>query len=253
MLTMKTAETDATPSNNFVVGRVRRNLLRNSWIGGLLTSRDSAAAHDASRVYGSDVHFQFFDRLEFDSYLLRSDTPGRSGKNQARRFLAGWADDELAVSAEYNAVQANFNPELGFIRRGNISHYAGDLSWKPQMDSSEIIRNLNFEVGTNYYEDGSGRLETRAHDATLGLQFENGGSVNLVTTEMFDRLRAPFAIRSNVAVPAGDYSSLNYTANFNTGQSRKIYANGNVIWGDFWDGRNTSASTSLGWRPAPPA
>lgn len=249
VLTMKTEETDLTRSSNFVVGRVRRNLLRNSWIGGVLTSRDSAAAHDANRVYGSDVHFQFFDRLEFDSYLLRSDTPGRPGKNQARRFLAGWTDDELAVSVEHNAVQANFNPELGFVRRGNISHYAGDLSWKPQMDNSERIRNLTFGVGTNYYEDGSGRLETRAHDATLGLQFENGGSVNLVTTEMFDRLRAPFAIRSNIAIPSGDYSYLNYTAHFNTGQSRKMHANGNVNWGDFWNGRNRSATANLGWRP----
>ena len=37
-------EEGATPSNNYVVGRVKRNLLRNSWVGGLMTSRNSTSA-----------------------------------------------------------------------------------------------------------------------------------------------------------------------------------------------------------------
>ena len=31
-LSMKTERLDATPSNNFLVGRLKRNLLRNSWV-----------------------------------------------------------------------------------------------------------------------------------------------------------------------------------------------------------------------------
>src|SRR5688572_15273838 len=114
---MKTERSGAVPSNNFLVGRVKRNLLRNSWIGALATNRDSRTAGDYNRVYGGDAHFQFYQKLEFDSYLLRSDTPGRSGQNQARRFQTGWRDEEWLATAEYNEVQPNFNPEVGFIRR----------------------------------------------------------------------------------------------------------------------------------------
>ena len=88
---------ETTPSNNYVVGRVQRNLFRNSWVGAIGTHRDSSVGGDYNRVYGADAHFQFYDKLEFDSYLLRSDTPGKAGKNQARRFQAGWKDDELSI------------------------------------------------------------------------------------------------------------------------------------------------------------
>src|SRR5438552_10821660 len=45
-LSMKTERLDATPSNNFVVGRLKRNLFRNSWVGTLVTNRDSAISRD---------------------------------------------------------------------------------------------------------------------------------------------------------------------------------------------------------------
>ena len=59
-----------------MVGRYKRNLLRTSWVGAIVTDRESPLANDYNRVYGPDVHFQFFQRLEIDSYVLRSDTPG---------------------------------------------------------------------------------------------------------------------------------------------------------------------------------
>src|SRR5205823_6774551 len=112
-LTMKTEERSdgvrSVPSNNFVVGRLKRNFSTSSWIGALTTSRNSTVAGDYNRVYGPDAHFQFFNKLDFDAYLLKSDTAGKSGKNQARRVGVGWRDDELVVSTEYNAVQSNFN------------------------------------------------------------------------------------------------------------------------------------------------
>jgi hypothetical protein len=91
-LAMKTDSLGSTPSNNYVVGRVKRNLLRNSWIGTLVTSRDSTRPGDYNRVYGADAHFQLMQKLEFDSYLLRSETPGKDGRNQAAKFQTAWRD-----------------------------------------------------------------------------------------------------------------------------------------------------------------
>ena len=88
------------PSNNYLVGRIKRNFATSSWIGALVTNRDSTVAGDYNRVYGADAHFQFYDRLEFDSYLLQSETPGKSGKDQARKFATAWRDDELVIGAE---------------------------------------------------------------------------------------------------------------------------------------------------------
>jgi hypothetical protein len=239
-----------TPSNNYVVGRVRRNLLRNSFLGALVTSRhstDSTHRGDYNRVYGTDAFFEL-GKLQFNSYILRSDTPGKSGKNQARKFGAAWQDDELLLSTEYNAVQSNFNPEVGFLRRSNFTQYSGDFAYRPQLRRSQTIRTLDFGASVDYYEDGNGRIETRTEDVNVGIQFENNGSVSFTTNQTFDRLTKDTRIIS-VTLPAGDYTYLARTATFSTNQSRKISGNGNVSWGEFWNGDRKSFGGGLGLTP----
>jgi hypothetical protein len=240
VLAMKTERLGTTPSNNFAVGRVKRNFLTNSWVGALVTSRDSTIAGDYNRVYGPDAHFQFFNKLEFDSYLLQSDTPGRSGRNQAKRLQGGWKDDELNISAEYNSVQPNFNPEVGFVRRKDMEQYAGDFSWNPLLDKSDLIRNLKFGTTYDYFAgSGSGKVETRTSETTLGIQFENNGSTNFIINETFDRLPSVLRIPAgnpHVGIPIGDYKFLSYTGNFTTNQRRMFSGNGAYNWGDFYNG-----------------
>jgi hypothetical protein len=245
---MKTERLGSTPSNDFLVGRLKRNLLRNSWVGTLVTDRSSNLQSDYNRVYGTDGHFEF-DRLQFDSYILRSDTPGKSGRNQARRFQTGWIDDELTVSAEYNSVQPNFNPEVGFIRRKEVTQYSGDFQWKPMVMRSEAIRNLNFGTNIDYYGgSGTGKVETRTQDVNAGIQFENNGWVNFNVNQTFDRLVNDLRIPSgnpHVLIPTGDYRYLGYSARFNTSPSWKVGGNGNFNWGEFYNGHRKSFNGNL--------
>ncbi|MGE3843398.1 MAG: DUF5916 domain-containing protein [Vicinamibacterales bacterium] len=252
LLVMKTeavtTSTASTPSNSYFVGRYKRNLLRTSWIGGIFTDRESTKPGDYNRVYGPDVHFQFFQKLELDSYVLRSETPGRSGKNMARNFVTAWRDDEWVVSAEYNAVEPNFNPEVGFVRRANMSQYSGEAAWRPQL-RSDAIRNLDFTASVDYFENGAGSIETRTQEATVGVQFENSASFSFNTNQTFDRLLRPFAIRPTVAIPAGEYQYRRYTVTYNTPNNRSVRLTGNTNWGEFWDGRNLSVTAGLNMRP----
>src|SRR5262245_35220022 len=206
-LSMKTERSGSVPSNNYIVGRVKRNLLTNSWVGTLFTNRDSSVAGDYNRVYGTDAHFEFYKKLQFDSYLLRSDTPGKTGSNQARRFEAAWRSDEWIIVAEHNAVQSNFNPEVGFIRRRDMEQYSGDFAWKPLLNS-DTIHNLNFATSMDYFEgSSSGKVETRKRDVTAGIEFQNSGSASFVITSNFDRLANVLRIPSgnpHVSIPQGD-------------------------------------------------
>jgi hypothetical protein len=218
-LAMKTETLENVPSNNYVVGRVQRNLFRNSWVGAIATHRDSTAAGDYNRVYGPDAHLQFYDKLEFDSYLL------------------------------YNAVQTNFNPEVGFVRRGNVSQYNGGFAWRPRI-TNRTIQNLVFATGLDYYKSGTtGTIETRVQDVTIGLQYLNNGSTNFNVNRTFDRLTTPFAIRTDMSIPAGDYEYLSYTVNASAGSNGKIIGNGSLNWGEFWNGRAKSVGGTIGWRP----
>ena len=250
-LAMKTERLGSTPSNNFLVGRLKRNLLTNSWVGTIFTNRDSAIAGDYNRVYGFDAYFQFYSKLQFDSYLLGSDTPGKVGNSQSRRFATAWQDDELVIGAEYNLVQSNFNPEVGFVRRGDMAQYRGTFAWKPLIRNSEVIRNLNFATSVDYYEGSrSGKVETRTEDITVGILFENGGSIDFTTDETFDRLTRQLNLppgNPRVGIAAGDYSHRAYTASFRSGTRYRIGGNGNITWGEFYNGNRRSFTGNVTW------
>jgi hypothetical protein len=252
LLAMKAEKLDTSastiPSNNFFVGRVKRNLLTRSWVGTIVTSRDSTTVGDYSRMYGTDAHFVFHDRLEFDSYVLRSDMPGKTGKNQARRFQTGWRENEWAITGQYNQVQANFNPEVGFVRRKNHSQYSADFAWTPQLRNSETIRNLNFATTVDYFKGGTGKIETRRQDLTLGIRFQSNGAASFTMAQTFDRLEKGVIIQG-LPIPAGDYKYLDYTAEFNTDASDKISGSGNINWGEFWHGRRRSLTGGLALKP----
>ena len=241
--------TRAIPANNFFVGRVKRNFSTTSWIGALATNRNSTIAGDYNRVYGPDAHFQFFNKLDFDGYFLKSDTPGKSGRNQARRFGIGWRDDELVFSTEYNAVQSNFNPEMGFITRKDNTNYGADFSWLPLLRHSKVTRNLIFGATTDYYQGGNGRIQTRVRGVSFGAQFQNSGNITFAINRNFDRLVNKFAIRPNLAIAPGDYTYKEYLTKFQTSQKKKIGGNGTVSIGQFWNGHRKSVTGTLTARP----
>ena len=249
-LVMKTESQDQTPSTEYVVGRLKRRFLTNSWVGGLVTDRESSLDGDYNRVYGIDTHLQFFERLELDSFLLRSDTPELRGRNQARQFEARWRDDELILGAGYNEIQTNFNPEVGFVRRGDNTHYNGEVSWNPLFENSPVFRNLVIGTTFDYYEAGeTEKIETREERFNLGLRFENNGSVDFSIVQMFDRLNEAFPIHSSVSIPEGDYRYLGYSAEASSNPSGKISGNGAVEWGEFWSGRRRSFTGGVSWKP----
>ena len=250
MFAMKTERLGTTASNNFMAGRVKRNLLKNSWVGALVTSRDSTMAGDFNRVFGADTRFQFFDRLDFDAYLLKSTTPGKSGKDKAGKFLVGWNDNDFQVNAGYQTVETNFNPEVGFVRRKDNSNYSSDATWKPRPKRMKSIRNFIFTSNYDYFAGGLGKVETRSENLHFGILFQNNATLNVSTLDTFDRLVKPFEIRTDIAIPVGDYHYRTRSANFSSDKSRTIALNTAVTTGEFWNGHQVSTNQGLSLKPS---
>lgn len=253
VLTMRTEALGSTRANTFLVGRVKRNLSTSSWVGAIFTNRDSTLGGDYNRVAGADAHLQFFRRLDFDGYLLGSATPGLRGRSLARRFQAAWNDEELAANAEFSDVQPNFNPEVGFVRRRDMEQYSSEVSWRPQLRRSDLIRNFVIGTAVDYFEgSGSGELETRVNDATLGIVFESNASANVIVSRTFDRLHEALRIpsgRIRVTIPAADYTFDRYIGQFTTNQRRTISGNGTVSRGEFYGGDRTQLAGGVTLKP----
>ncbi len=167
-----------------------------------MTSRDSTKPDDYNRVFGTDAFFVFFNKLEIDSYILKSDTPGKSGRDLSGKFSTAWRDDEWSVAGEYNTVQDNFDPQVGFVRRKDATQLSGDLNWQPRFRRSRTVRNLIFQTSADHITDSDGNLETRTQGFNSGIAFVNGASVNFRIDRTFERLTEVFRIRPTVPIPA---------------------------------------------------
>jgi hypothetical protein len=245
-LAMKTKRDGLIPSNNFVVGRVKRKLLQNSFIGAIVTSRDSTTDGDHNRVYGGDAVLQFYNKIDFTAYYLKSNTPGIDNADDARRFTAGYKDNVFSLSGEYEKVADNFNPEVGFIRRPDMSHYAGDFAYNPRVERIRKIRDVTLSTAYDYYAGVDGKIETRTDNQRFNVEFANSAQFSLSTTETFERLRQRFA---RYSIPVGDYKFRDYSVSYNSDRSRLLGGRINYNWGEFWNGSRRSPGGDITLKP----
>jgi hypothetical protein len=173
-LEMQTEKLGAIPSNNYLVGRVRRNLLSSSWIGAL--SRIGTPACRAT-ITASTAPMR---TSNFKTNSKLTGTSSRATRRQIRResgeaAQSAWKDDELTINGEYNEVQPNFNPEVGFVRRPNLAQYVARCLETPS-GWEQNIRTLNFGTSVDYNEgSASRRLETRIQRARWASASRTGG------------------------------------------------------------------------------
>ena len=173
-----------------------------------------------------------------------------SGGNQARRFQTAWRDDEFVLGGEYNEIQTNFNPEVGFVRRRNMSQYAGEIAWNPLIESSDSIRNLVFEANLEYFENGSTeKVETRTQSVGLGIDFQDSGLIDFSVTESFERLTRDFAIRPGIVIRVGDYKYTRYDFSIRNDTSASLGGRIDADWGEFWNGDRKAIGFRFNFRP----
>ena len=154
----------------------------------------------------------------------------------------------VAIAAEYNAVQPNFNPDVGFVRRGNMSQYR-ETRLESAVAPHETIQNLNFGTSMDYYKGADRRLETRMQEATTGIAFENSGRPERHGER--DVRPAADAVRDPAIshAPGRRLSLPAVLASVNSGNRRKVGLTADTSWGEFWDGRSRSMGGGLDIRP----
>ena len=245
-LSMKTKHDGLIPSNNFTVGRVKRNVLNNSFLGVIFTNRDSTIPGDFNRVYGGDAVFQFFNKIDVTGYYLKSATPGVDEDNDARRLSVGYRDNVWSFGGEYEKVADRFNPEVGFIRRDDMSHYAGDFAYNPRVRRIPKIRDITLSTSYDYYAGTTGKIETRTNSQRFNIEFANSAQFSINTNETFERLPEIF---TQYAIPLGDYKYRDYSVSFNSDRSRLIGGRISNNWGRFWNGTRSSPGGDITLKP----
>jgi hypothetical protein len=251
LLNIRTGQDDddveAPPAANFAVVRIRRDILRRSSIGAIVTDRSAGAIGGGRNLaYGIDGGFSFFANLNINTYWARTRTDGLSGDDTSYRAQLDYAGDRYGLQLERLAVGQDFKPEVGFIRRGNMRRTFGEARFSPRVPRIESIRKLLWSGSINHIENGTGVLETREHRATFGIDYENSDSFRLEYTRAYEFLPRIFEISPGIELPVASYDYDFVRVNYSIGQRRRVSAQLAVEHGTFYSGDRTSVQISRG-------
>ena len=237
----------AAHQTNFTVARIKRDLLRRSSIGAILTRRSVREQGTGSNeAYGVDGTFGFFDDLTINTHWARTRTDGLTADDISYRAQLDYAGDAYGVQLEHLLVGANFNPEVGFVRRHDMRRSFGEFRFSPRPLSVKAIRKFSWTGSFNHIENGTGQLETREWDGEFGVELENSDLFVAGYAQTYEFLPRPFQIANDVVLPVGGYHFETGRVGYNFGSQRTLSGNVLVESGDFFDGRKTAISVSRG-------
>jgi hypothetical protein len=236
----------AAPSTNFSVVRVKRDILRRSSIGLLATSRSKsqAVAASSSQALGVDGTFAFFTNLTVATYYAQTRTDGTDRSNASYRLQTEYAGDRYGVQLERLAIDPNFNPEVGFLRRTDMRKNYGQFRFSPRPKGSKLVRKFVGIGQYTYVEDSAGRVTTKLADGEFAIEFQNSDRFQVGIQDDYELTTRAFSVVPGARIGVGAYDFLVGRVGYNLGQQRRLSGNVLVERGEFYDGTRTGVSLS---------
>ena len=252
LLNIQTAEepVGGAVSTNFTVARVRRDLLRRSSIGAIVTNRSALASQSGSNLaVGVDGGFAFYDNVLINTYWARTRTTGEDGKDSSYKGDFRYNGDRYGVTAEHLFVDEQFSPGVGFLRRPDLRKSFGALRFSPRPASINWIRRLSWDGSYTFITDSGGTVETREAVGSFLIELENSDQFSVFYTSTYDLLQDPFEIASDVTIPVGGYQFSNSQASYSFGPQHRASGRLSVERGSFYGGTKTALAIGGGFGP----
>ncbi len=253
-LSMQTRGTATTRSTNYTVARLRRNLFSGSDVGVVAMSRQATdTSGDYNRVYGGDANFRLFGRLDWNSYLVGSATPGVGGGQYAARSSVNYEGNFVHVKAGALQIGDGFRDDLGFYRRTGTRKWILDFGIRPRVAwlRERGVREMHPHVTWNYHESPrDGHILAKNLHTGYSMFLNNGGFFELSANPRFERTVQPFKLyRSVSALPAGGYGWTEWQLRGATDASRALSLDYTGIVGGLWSGTQRTVRTTATFRP----
>src|SRR5262245_21511326 len=208
------------------VGRAKRNLWRESWVGAIATVGDPLG-RAGSWLGGADFtyatsHFRGNKNFLVGIWGLATGRQDLGGDSTAHGFKVDYPNDLWDISATYKRIGRDFDPSLGFVPRRAVQLMNGGVDFSPRL-SRTPIRQMFFEFGPSLATDLSGRWQSyRVFMAPINWRFRSGDRVEFNVNPTGERLDTPTDI-SGVVIPPGSYQWRQYRLEAGTAQKRRFY------------------------------
>ena len=235
-------------ATNFTVVRLKRDILRRSSVGAIFTNRSISLDGDgSSQAYGIDANFSFYENVNFLAYGARTKTPGARGRDGSWQGRFDYSGDLFGMQVEHLAVEDNFRPEVGFLRRDDFRRSYGTLRYSPRPRGIESIRQFRLEASRDYIESAStGAVETRQAQLALAVELENSDRFGISVAENYEFLTSKFEPAAGAAFTPGAYKFSDVELSYSPGAQRRLNGSFSVLAGEYFNGDIVSVQFSRG-------
>jgi len=263
VLDMSTRETRRNntiiPAENFFVTRVKRNIWKQSYVGGIFTNGNPEDPSSA-RTYGADIRLNTSRFLgvagrnfSIDSYALKVANQGIQDNDNSYGVAVTYPNDKWSLGVDWRRIERNFKPALGFVQRGDVSRVNTTTNFRIRPRSLLGLREMFFQFMTNRFVRLSyGRVESwRIFTAPVHLTWNSGDRFEINLNPTFERLFVPFQISSGVTLPPGDYRFTRYRVELLTSPRRAWKVDTTWWLGTYWSGRADQITGQFQYKWAP--
>ena len=250
---MVNIQTDDDPdigaeSTNFTVLRLARDIFSRSSVGVIYQNRsESVVAEGSNQAWGVDGVFSFSEVTTLQTYYAKTRTQGLDGLDSSYQGAFRHNADEWGLQLDHLVIGDDFNPEIGFLRRGGFRQSSMSIRLSPRTESISWIRQITFQPDLRYFEnEKAGFLESRQRGGDFRIEFENSDQFSLRFTDSYERLVEDEEI-SGAIIGAGRYSFRDVQASYFMGPNRPVLGRVSMRRGSYYDGDITSLGFSQGW------
>jgi uncharacterized protein DUF5916 len=259
LLHVRTGEENDFSSEDFTVARVKRRLLRQSYIGALYTRRDARlAGAGPSHTAGIDARlatssFLGDQNLEGDGWVLYNSQPRIASGNAAFGASLRYPNDRWNARVDATEVQENFDSAVGFVSRRAYRQYSQAVEFGPRPANHRYLRQVVVGARLDTMTDlHNGLLKRNIVVQPAQLVFHSQDNIRLTVFRRYERLDTPFTLTREITLPVGAaYTSHRYRVFVNTANRRRLAVNGSIELGQFYSGTRADQGLGIAVRARP--
>ena len=268
VLHVQTGQEDASPGHrtvpvageDFTVMRVKRRLLRQSYIGAMYTRRASRGLPVPDRhTIGLDfrletANFLGSENLSAAGFFLHATNPLATGRNSAMGLELGFPNDPWSGELELSEVQSNYQSAVGFETRTGIRRISPTIAYTARPRGNRLIRRFQFSNDVNWILDSDdGRLLNRDFSITPFLmELNSQDTIQFRVLPSYELLEHDFRISRGITLPAANhYAFTRYRLQATTASRRVLAVSPTVEWGGFYSGDRRRLALNLDVRVRP--
>lgn len=252
-IVMRQEASDNSEATNFFVGRYSQNFGQQNRIGGLVSVKNTPGSSNVESTV--DAFFRLGESQSLNTIVTHSITTATNKQGIAGIAQYYMSTNHYKIWLTQSVVTKDFDPQMGFVSRTDVISTSPGMNWYYRgklLPFKKLIR--AYEPGflpEFYWQASTGKsIERTFNFWPVWINFQSGAFFGYSFTPAYQHLTGTFE-PLGVTIQAGDYHYTQQWMIFSTDPSKSISLAADYKFGQYFNGKLSSADLKLQLAPIP--